>query len=252
MAALFDREIFFNKVRATLFQGSMKQQQVDGMNFKLDVWEQHHADKDLRWLSYALATSKHETASAMWPVEEYGKGSGQPYGKKNAETGYAYYGRGDVQLTWDYNYKNASSRLGLTGGNDLYWHPDKALDPKISADVMFMGMEQGWFRAPHDFGDYFNDSKDDPYNARDIINGDKSRVPSWSNGVSIGKLIAGYYRNFYEALLAALIQTPQPEPEPTPEPEPVPPNLAPVVVAITAPDGVAVSVTINGRELVAA
>lgn len=241
MTISFDRDIFFKSVRGPLFQGTMSQQQVDGMNYKLDVWEAHHSDKDLRWLAYPLATSKHETASKMWPVEEYGKGSGQSYGKVVPETGYAYYGRGDVQLTWDYNYKSATTRLGLTGtDNDLYWHPDKALDPKISADVMYLGMQQGWFRSPHTLQKYFNDTTDDAYNAREIINGDKSRIPDWSNGVSIGKLIAGYHNNFLAALKASVKTAPDPTPAPTPEPTPVTQTIT-----MTVPDGV--QVVINGE-----
>lgn len=241
----YDRKTFFDAVRKPLFQGSMTQQQVDGMSFKLAVWEKRHNGLDVRWLAYALATSKHETASAMWPIEEYGKGSGQPYGKPVKETGFAYYGRGDVQLTWDYNYKSATSRLSLSGDNDLYWHPDKALDPRISADVMYMGMIQGWFRSPHSLDDFFNDQIEDAFNARDIINGDKKTVPTWSGGVSIGNLIAGYYRDFLSALKAAAMDVVTP-PEPTPEPEPSPSQ---VEISIYLPDGVTARIDINGKTV---
>lgn len=207
----FDRKTFFDAVRKPLFQGAMSQQQVDGMNFKLDVWEAHHNGRDVRWLAYCLATSKHETASTMWPVEEYGKGAGRPYGEPVAETGFAYYGRGDVQLTWDYNYKGATARLQLTGDNDLYWHPDRALDPAISADVMYSGMIEGWFRNPNSLDDYFSPTRDDAYNARDVVNGDKKTIPQWSNGVSIGNLVAGYHRDFLSALNAAAREEPAPE-----------------------------------------
>jgi putative chitinase len=240
---VYDRKAFFDSVRPSLFAGTMTQTQVDGMDYKLGVWEARHDGKDMRWLAYALATSMHETASKMWPVEEYGKGAGQPYGKVVPETGYAYFGRGDVQLTWDYNYKAATSRLGLSGSNDLYWHPDKALDPKISADVMFMGMEQGWFRSPNRFDKFFNASTDDPYNARDMINGDKKTVPGWSNGVSIGNLIKGYHGKFLAALKASASA-----PQPSPEPEPETPQ---VIIDINAPEGVSVLLTINGKEIAA-
>jgi hypothetical protein len=229
----FDRKTFFDAVRKPLFSGSMTQQQVDGMSYKLDVWEKHHNGRDVRWLAYALATSKHETASTMWPVEEYGKGAGRPYGEPVKETGFAYYGRGDVQLTWDYNYKGASSRLGLNGSSDdLYWHPDRALDPVISADVMYSGMIEGWFRSPNSLDDYFSPSRDDPYNARDIINGDKKTIPQWSNGISIGNLVAGYHRDFLSALNAAARD------------EPAPPE--PAVITMTVPAGV--RLIINGIE----
>ncbi|WP_051321020.1 hypothetical protein [Rhizobium mesoamericanum] len=232
----FDRKTFFDAVREPLFSGSMTQQQVDGMNFKLDVWESHHGNEDVRWLAYCMATSMHETASKMWPLEEYGKGSGQPYGKPVPETGYAYYGRGDVQLTWDYNYKNATARLGLSGDSDLYWHPSKALDPKISADVMFLGMIQGWFRSPHTLGKYFSASVNDAFNARDIINGDKNNVPTWSNGLSIGNLIAVYHDTFLVALKMSATDAPTPLPPPPDVPE----------IIMTVPEGV--RLIINGIE----
>lgn len=207
----YDRQTFFDAI-SPLFGGTLTQQQVDGMGFKLSVWERHHGDCDPRWLAYALATSMHETAATMWPLEEYGHGEGQPYGEIVEETGQAYYGRGDVQLTWDYNYKGATARLGLGGDDDLYWHPDRALDPSISADVMFLGMIEGWFRDAHMLDDYFSDDEDDPFNAREIINGDKDTVPDWSGGVSIGNIIAGYHDSFLSALLEAT-QAVVPEPE---------------------------------------
>lgn len=244
---MFDRKIFFDSVRGSLFSGSMSQQQVDGMGFKLDQWEVHHLGKDLRWLSYPLATSYHETSKAMWPVEEYGKGEGKEYGKRDPETGQTYYGRGDVQLTWRDNYARATRELGLSGGSDdLEWNAARALDPKISADVMFLGMQQGWFRASSDgkrqtLERYFSPTKDDPFTAREIINGDKSKVPSWSGGVSIGKLIAGYHQKFLAALEASWTEEPAP-PEPTPEPDM---ETRTFTVRVTAPVGSNVTIEVE-------
>jgi putative chitinase len=212
----FDRKIFFDCVRP-LFGGSLTQQQVDGMNFKLDAWEDGHAGADMRWLAYCLATAKHETASTMWPIAEGGKGKGQPYGEPDPVTGLVYYGRGDVQLTWAENYKNATAELELEGDEDLYLHPDKALDPEISAKVMYRGMMAGWFRPPHNLEMYFNDATEDPFNAREIVNGDKTKVPDWSGGKSIGKLIADYFRTFLTALQASWKPPPAP---PGPQPAP--------------------------------
>jgi hypothetical protein len=69
-------------------------------------------------------------------------------------------------------------------------------------------MEQGWFRThddgkPETLARYFGPDVDDPYGAREIINGDKSKVPSWSGGIPIGKLIEGYHDSFLEALTLA-------------------------------------------------
>ena len=232
----FNRNIFFDKVRAKPFNGSLTQQQVDGMNFKLDVWERDHGAEDMRWLAYALATSYHETAQKMWPVEENGKGAGHEYGKQDQETKQTYYGRGDVQMTWRENYAKATQKLGLTGADDLEWHAARALDPSISARAMYRGMIEGWYRGTssgrNTFAKYFNATTNAPYNAREIINGDKAKVPNWSNGVSIGNLIKGYHTNFLAALDAAAIEEPASEV---------------VTIAITVPDSVNLHLTVNGK-----
>jgi len=62
------------------------------------------------------------------------------------------------------------------------------LDSLIAARVMFRGMAEGWFTGAK-LGDYFNESEDDPINARRIINGNDK-----------DELIAGYYDTFLEAL----------------------------------------------------
>ena len=207
MIPAIDRKVYFDRVRVDPFGGSMTQQQVDGQNVILSEWEAHGKLTDLRWLSYALATTLHETASTMWPIEEYGKGVGYEYGKPDPETGQTYYGRGFVQLTWRDNYRKASEKLSLFGPRNLEWHAANALDLKIAADVMFRGMVEGWFRVkdgePETLPRYFNEDVDDPYEARGIINGDKEIVPQWSGGISIGNLIVDYHWSFYEALQAA-------------------------------------------------
>jgi putative chitinase len=207
---IFNRKIFFDEVRHTLFNGSLSQQQVDGLNFKLDQWEETpYHPTDLRWLANPLAQSYHETGATMWPIEEYGKGSGYEYGVQDPDTGQTYYGRGDMQLTWRENYARAARELLLAGtANDLEYHAEKALDPLISASVMYKGMSDGWFRSddqgPQTLGRYFSETVDDPYGAREIVNGDKKTVPGWSNGVSIGNLIATYHSKFLTALEASV------------------------------------------------
>jgi hypothetical protein len=187
----FDRDKFFDLIRTSLFPRGMTQQQVDGMNFKLAAYEANPLSTDLRHLAYPFATSYHETGRKMYPVEEIGKGKGKPYGVKDKETGQTYYGRGDVQLTWRDNYRNASRELDLTGGtDDLEWHAERALDPTISANVMYHGMEGGWF-TNKSLDDFFNATKNDAIGARIIINNDVKK-----NGERIG----GYHDKFLEAL----------------------------------------------------
>jgi hypothetical protein len=239
---MFDREVYFDAVRASLFSGSLTQQQVDGQEAILADWEGTYEQTydDLRFLAYALATTIHETASTMWPIEEYGAPTcgGAEYAKVDPETGNRFYGRGYVQLTWKDNYRSSTSKLGLSGEDDLVWHPEKALDPFIAGHIMFRGMLEGWFRSDskgrQTLTRYFNDTTDDAYTAREIINGDKSKVPSWSNGVSIGNLIKGYHTKFLAALIDSWIEpAPEPAPEPTPEPQ---------VVTIYVPEGIDVQV----------
>jgi len=182
----FDRETYFNAVRAPLFQGALTQQQVDGQNVILAVWEYEATGSpmsDLRWLSYCLATVYHECATKMWRTTEMGSDSylqGKPY--------WPYIARGFVGLTWEDNYRKMSSILGLIDDRDLVAHPEIALDSLISARIMFRGMAEGLFTGKR-LNDYFNDTVDDPVNARRIINGNDK-----------DDLIAGYHYVFLEAL----------------------------------------------------
>lgn len=223
---MFDRKIFFDSVRNSLFSGAMSQSQVDGQEALLGAWEAGPTSDDLRFFAYMLATTFHETAATMQPIEEYGKGEGHSYGEPDPVTGQTYYGRGYVQITWSENYQRVTTQLGLTGDDDLYWHAGRALDPVIASDVMFQGMTGGWFTAKK-LGDYFSDDRDDPVNARAIINNDVSKM---------GKTVAGYHGKFLEALEAAWV--PQPVP---PEPE------DDVFVDISVKPGISVSVWINGE-----
>jgi hypothetical protein len=211
----FDRKLYFDSVRASLFKGGLTQQQVDGQEIILGAWERGPGlvNDDLRHLAYCLSTTKHETASTMQPIEEYGKGEGQPYGEIDPETKQQYYGRGFVQLTWRENYARATEELELDDSNDLEWHAERALDPVIAAQVMFEGMSEGWFRSGHTLGRYFSATADDSFNAREIINGDKNyKPPSGSTAKNMGTYIANIHACFLVALQAALIED-EPEPE---------------------------------------
>lgn len=186
---MFDRKIYFDSVRQSLFGGAMDQGQVDGQNALLSVWEWRPTSDDLRHFAYMLATTYHETAQTMCPIEEYGKGKGHDYGETDPETNQAYYGRGFVQLTWRDNYHRASAELRLAGTKlDMEWDAKRALDVVIASKVMFKGMIEGWFTGKK-LPDYFNENTEDPTGARKIINPDDK-----------GPLIAGYYEDFLSAL----------------------------------------------------
>jgi putative chitinase len=244
--AIFDRKAFYDAVRDEPFNGRLTQQQVSGMEYILDVWEATRPDGDIRWLGYSLATTKHETSSTMQPIEEYGKGRGHSYGIPHSVTGQIYYGRGFVQLTWYDNYLKQTTALrtifpSQASTIDLVMHPEQALVHSYAAAIMFGGMTKGSFCKGHSFSRYFNDTTNDPYNARDIINPDKTRVPKWSNGVSIGKLVAGYHEDFVRALEMSktVVIPPMPvEPPPVePVPVPVPGTYVYKLTVTISPDG---------------
>lgn len=196
---------FFNHVRGKLFSGSLKQEQVDGMNALIlagveqGLTVQQHA--------YVLATAYHETARTMQPIAEYGRGQNYAYGRwqtnsagmkycyKNGsrdvvytqdECPHLFYGRGFVQLTWYSNYLRAGEKLGV----NLLNNPDLALQTDLSAKIMILGMKDGWFTGKK-LRDYIKDTGCDYVNARRIV-----------NGTDKASLIAGYARTFENALNA--------------------------------------------------
>ncbi|SEC69167.1 hypothetical protein SAMN05444161_1639 [Rhizobiales bacterium GAS191] len=190
---MLDRNHFFAAMRAPLFGGTLSQGQVAGMTRLLDVWEECYAGKypDLRFLAYTLATTFHETARTMQPIEEIGKGRGRAYGHPAGPWHKVYDGRDDVQLTFERNYKFASARLAAEIGikADLDQHPDLAMDPDIAAHIMYLGMIEGWFTGRR-LGYYFSSRLEDALHARRII-----------NGLDNATLIAGYFRAFLSALV---------------------------------------------------
>jgi putative chitinase len=186
---MIDRKYFFDKVRASLFTGEMTTGQVVGLEALLTVWEEDFLDFPKSFLAYCLATAYHETGRKMQPVEEIGKGKSKKYGKPVGPYNHVYYGRGHVQLTWEDNYKKANTQLAKYDiGVDLHKEPHRALEDEISAYVLLDGSLHGWFTGKK-LADYFGPDKDDPVNARKII-----------NRLDKAETIAGYYRKFKDAL----------------------------------------------------
>lgn len=199
-----NRRFFFDQCRQTLFTGKLSQRQVDGLSFILNVWEQEHADKDDRWLAYALGTAFHETQFTMQPIREFGgnayffrmydPGSLVPRRAAIARSmgaqpgdGVVFYGRGYVQLTWRANY----AKMGQVFGIDLTSSAtaaDQVLQAELAAKIMFKGMEEGSFTGKK-LGDYFNADTENWKNARRIINGN-----------DCDEMIAVYAKKFYAAI----------------------------------------------------
>jgi putative chitinase len=220
---MYDRDIYFETVRASLFGGELTQQQVDGQTVILAVWEYAISSgvgvNDERWLAYMLATVFHECATRMWPITEYGSDTylqGKDY--------WPYIGRGFVMITWEENYRHASDELGLIDDRDLVAHPELALDSLIATRILFMGMINGWFTG-RKLSQYFNDTEDDPVNARQIVNGNDD-----------DELIAGYHHKFMDALTAARV----------PDADAAP--MSKVFIGVVAGSNVEVAVEVNGVE----
>ena len=167
----FDRAKFFASYTSAF--GTLSQAQQDGLNEILAAAEADTEITDIRWLAYMLATVKHECADRWKPIEEFGKGKGHKYGQPVTVTDPSgktftnvYYGRGYVQLTWDWNYKAMGNALK----NRLLYEPQLALDPAVAYRIMSYGMRTGAFTGKG-LGKYINASECDYVNARRIING---------------------------------------------------------------------------------
>lgn len=86
-----------------------------------------------RSLAAAIATVAIETASTFAPVREafWLWTADEAWHRRNLTRYYPYYGRGYIQLTWDYNYKHYGNLIGV----DILGEPDRALEPDIAAKV---------------------------------------------------------------------------------------------------------------------
>ena len=192
---MLNKQYFFDQSKQVGLFTKFSQNQVDSLTCILDTWDKS-GYTDLRWLAYILATTYHETAYTMLPIEEYGKGRTRPYGKKIKHSGASYsipdkiyFGRGYVQLTWYENYELMGRLLGV----DLLNNPELALTVPVATKIIFEGMT----KSASSFGDftgkclemYFSPTVEDSIGARRIING-KDRAEK----------IAGHYSKFLNCL----------------------------------------------------
>lgn len=170
--------------------GNLKQSQVDSFNLFFDEWD----GLDKRHLAYILATVWHETAKTMLPIEEWGKGEGKRYGAKvwfdnkpYADIDTIFYGRGHTQNTWRDNYEK------LTKANKKGWNfvkkPDLLLQSEPSVWATFYAMSNGLYTGKK-LRHYFSPDRNDPVNARKII-----------NGLDCANLIEVLYNKFYNSIV---------------------------------------------------
>lgn len=160
------KEFLKNVVKERLFL-KLWPGQAEGLTALLTEWERL-GFPDTRWLAYVLATVYHETAYAMQPIEERGKGVGKRYGIADPVTGLVYYGRGLTQTTWIDNYRK------LTKANNRKWdfvkNPELLLQMEQSVWATFHSMVTGLYTGMR-LNNYIKDGRCDFVQARRIING---------------------------------------------------------------------------------
>lgn len=236
MAMKVERSKFFSLYRERF--GKLTQKQVSAIEVFLSEIEKY--PMTVREAAYLFATVYHETAKTFLPLEEYGKGRGKKYGKP--VNGKKYYGRGYVQLTWDYNYKKATEELrrqfpliilayeerhGVKF--DLLASPEQAMDAEIACAILVLGSQQGWFTGKK-LSDYINANQCDYINARRII-----------NGTDRAKLIAGQAQKFKEILSGSEVIAPPVVKEPAPQAEPKVSTFTKIGTAVTGLTGLGIN-----------
>ncbi|MEJ1976001.1 MAG: glycoside hydrolase family 19 protein [Acetobacteraceae bacterium] len=118
-------------------------------------------------IAYVLATVEHETARGRFqPVREgYYLGEKAEAYRRGLKY-YPYYGRGYVQVTWDYNYKLYGDLLE----QDLFHKPDLAMVPSTALYILVHGFKVGAFTG-RPLTNYINQSGTNFVQARRCING---------------------------------------------------------------------------------
>lgn len=164
----WSRDKFFRGYRSTF--GKLSQEQVNGLDFLLTVFEADARWSDVRHVSYALATIRHETAHTYQPISERGsaaylskywtnKNIRRSLGNTEPADAQRYKGRGYVQITGRSNY----TRFGIAD------NPEKALEAQTAFEIMTRGMHEGLFTGKK-LKDYIDGGKTDYVQARRIIN----------------------------------------------------------------------------------
>lgn len=169
---------FCTKIVANLFNGNLSESQQSGLECIIDEWEKQE-NSDIRQLGYVLATIYHETGRKMQPVKEYGN---EAY--LRSKKYFPFYGRDLVQTTWKHNYEKVKNFSGI----DVVSNPELIGQMPLSAQVAITFMIKGYYTGKK-LSDYFNDTKEDAFNARRII-----------NGVDCAEKILAYYHNFVNSL----------------------------------------------------
>jgi hypothetical protein len=204
-------EIFYLRIRGSLFGGHLRQSQVDGIGRIGGVCAR--AELSIEQTAYVLATVYHETGQRMQPVRETFADSDEqaiarldrawangqlrwvkwPYWRPDSN-GRSWFGRGDVQLTHENNYAHQQNKLAYHPLRPtlvpyaVHDDPSMALDPQTSALICVLGMRDGDYTGKR-LCDYIEGSKADYLHARRIV-----------NSMDRAADIAGYARAFESAI----------------------------------------------------
>lgn len=161
---ILNRADFFAALRkdtSPLFGKRLSQSAVEGIEAILDAAERHQVT-DIDHVAQMLAQVYHETGTYMLGIKETVMPSHKDKRPSDATviarlnkawaagqlpwvtTAYwrdGAFGRGPIQLTHWKNYLKMGAALGI----DLRNNPDLALDTKVGADIVVVGMSQGLF-----------------------------------------------------------------------------------------------------------
>ena len=212
---------FFDAVRQALFDGMLRDSQVNGIKAVIDVWTKSYPSGNPRWLAYILASVYHETGRRMIPVREGFKDTDEKArehvrnmflsGRINHDyaipvDGISYFGRGRIQVTHLANYQKLMRRFN----RDFVREPNLLLDSSIDAEVAVIGHVEGlWTRFK--LADFISGLRCDYVGARQIVNG-HDRAGD----------IANYASKFERAVRASLTSAPVAITSPVPSPAPTP------------------------------
>jgi hypothetical protein len=161
---VLDRAAMFAALRkdsSPLFNRRLAQSHVEGIEAILDSADRHQV-ADIDHVAQMLAQTYHETGTYMLGIKETVMPSHKDKRPSDAtvikrlDTAWAKgqlswvstpywrdggFGRGPIQLTHWSNYLKMGTALGV----DLRANPDLALDTKVGADIVVVGMSKGMF-----------------------------------------------------------------------------------------------------------